>query len=923
MTTKKTVGRASRLTAVLGVAVCTAALGAVALAQQAPPEPAGTPEEVAIAAADRALGGQAGLAGISGDDRFVRADVESTRQGLTYVSYTREFQGLPVFNGGDVVVVVDATGSVRDVGGDNRRAAPRSTRPGVTARTADTVARAHFTGVVRSVSAPRLGIDLSAEPRLAWEVVVTGERRDITRGAADLTPSALHVFVEANTGVVTGSWDAVAHAEGKGHHNGTVQIGTQQSGSGYQMKDPDRGGQSVANDGSKAIYTDSDDMWGNGGANDLPSAAVDVQYAQNKMWDMLKEKYGRNGHDGNGQWPEAHVGMNEGNAYSFCTNSAATDYTRFGRNSRSTLQLTAMDVVGHENGHSIDCRTPGGMSRQGEAYGIGESMGDILGALLEHYANNPNDAPDYLVGEKVDFSGNGSALRNMYDPAKLGDPSCWKSGLPAEHGSGGPQNHWFYLLAEGSSPGGGKPNSPTCNSSTVTGIGVWKAGDIFYHSLLRKTSNWSYAKARTATLQAAKDLYPNSCVEFDTAKAAWTAVSVPAQSNEPTCTGTPPTSTTRPTMTTTTTMTTPPTTTTTPPTTTVPDIDVARVKAHVDQFQAIAEQNSGNRAGGSAGHQASLRYVQGKLDQAGYTTRVHEFSYQGRTGRNLIADLPGRGDPNQVVMLGSHLDGVSAGPGINDNASGSSVTLEVALAYATSGAKGDKAIRFGWWDFEEAGLIGSAQYVRSLSSADRAKIKNYLNFDMVGSPNGGYFINNITTESGKALKAYYDSIGVQTEENTEGAGRSDDKSFKDAGIATSGVAAGASNRMTAAQAGKWGGQSGVAFDKCYHQSCDTKANINPTVLDRSADAAAHGAWMLTGADGGPTTTPTTTRPTTTNTTTPPPTCSLPAWDAAELYWAGSQVQHNGRKWTAMTFSYDDEPGVAGPWGNPWQDNGSC
>lgn len=89
-----------------------------------------------------------------------------------------------------------------------------------------------------------------------------------------------------------------------------------------------------------------------------------------------------------------------------------------------------------------------------------------------------------------------------------------------------PQNHWFYLLAEGSNPGGGKPSSPTCNNSTVTGIGTWKAGEIFYHSLLRKTSGWSYAKSRVATMQAAMDLYSNRCTEFDTVKAAWDAVSV-------------------------------------------------------------------------------------------------------------------------------------------------------------------------------------------------------------------------------------------------------------------------------------------------------------------------------------------------------------------------------------------------------------
>jgi hypothetical protein len=104
------------------------------------------------------------------------------------------------------------------------------------------------------------------------------------------------------------------------------------------------------------------------------------------------------------------------------------------------------------------------------------------------------------------------------------------------HAAAGPLNHWFYLTAEGSAPAG-KPASPTCNSSSVTGIGIRKAGEIFYNAELLKTSTWRYANVRTATLTAAKNLYPGSCTEFDAVKAAWNAVSVAAQSGEPTCTG--------------------------------------------------------------------------------------------------------------------------------------------------------------------------------------------------------------------------------------------------------------------------------------------------------------------------------------------------------------------------------------------------
>jgi hypothetical protein len=124
---------------------------------------------------------------------------------------------------------------------------------------------------------------------------------------------------------------------------------------------------------------------------------------------------------------------------------------------------------------------------------------------------------------------------------------------------------------------------------------------------------------------------------------------------------------------------------------------------------------------------------------------------------------------------------------------------------------------------------------------------------MVGSTNAGYFVNNITTDTGKVLKAFYDGLNLQPEENTEGVGRSDDASFKNAGIPTSGVAAGASARKTTAQATKWGGTANQSYDPCYHAACDKyPTNVSATVLDRSADAAAYGLWKLAVGDAPPT-----------------------------------------------------------------------
>ncbi|MGW3820166.1 M28 family metallopeptidase [Streptomyces sp. NPDC005046] len=274
-----------------------------------------------------------------------------------------------------------------------------------------------------------------------------------------------------------------------------------------------------------------------------------------------------------------------------------------------------------------------------------------------------------------------------------------------------------------------------------------------------------------------------------------------------------------------------------------PDIPVANVKAHLAQLQSIATANGGNRAHGRAGYKASLDYVKAKLDAAGFTTTVQQFTSGGRTGYNLIADWPG-GDTGRVVMAGSHLDSVTAGPGINDNGSGSAAVLETALAVARSNYQPTKHLRFAWWGAEELGMVGSRYYVNSLTTANRSKISGYLNFDMIGSPNPGYFVYDDDSAIEKTFKTYFTGIGVSTEIETEGDGRSDHAPFKNAGIPVGGLFSGADYIKTSAQAAKWGGTAGKAFDACYHSSCDTSSNINDTALNRNADALAYAVWEL-------------------------------------------------------------------------------
>lgn len=277
------------------------------------------------------------------------------------------------------------------------------------------------------------------------------------------------------------------------------------------------------------------------------------------------------------------------------------------------------------------------------------------------------------------------------------------------------------------------------------------------------------------------------------------------------------------------------------PSATAPDIDVAKVKTHLDQLQTIATANGGNRATGTTGHAKSAAYVKQQLQAAGYTVTTQTCTSCSGQAPNVIADWPG-GDANQVMMFGAHLDSVSAGPGINDDGSGSAALLEVALTLGKTKPTTAKHVRFAWWAGEEQGLVGSKFYVSKLSSTDRSKIKIYSTFDMIASPNAGYFVNG-SNDSATALRAYFTSINVPVEATNECC--SDDGSFRNAGIPVVLASTGASARKTSAQVIKWGGTANQAYDSCYHRACDRfPTNINDTALNRFADAIASAVWKV-------------------------------------------------------------------------------
>jgi Zn-dependent M28 family amino/carboxypeptidase len=237
---------------------------------------------------------------------------------------------------------------------------------------------------------------------------------------------------------------------------------------------------------------------------------------------------------------------------------------------------------------------------------------------------------------------------------------------------------------------------------------------------------------------------------------------------------------------------------------------------------------------------------------------------QSFKARNVIAQTK-TGSPTDVVMAGAHLDSVPEGPGINDNGSGVAAILETAVRLGNS-PQVRNAVRFAFWGAEELGLIGSRNYVESLDAEGLKNIALYLNFDMLASPNPGYFTYDgdqslpmdargqpVVPEGSagieRTLVAYLKQAG-KTAQDTSFDGRSDYDGFTLAGIPSGGLFSGAEVKMSQDQAKLWGGKADEPFDPNYHQKGDNLEHIDRTSLGIQGGGVAYAVALYAQDLGG-------------------------------------------------------------------------
>ena len=525
--------------------VATTAAGSVAGATTRDPfaRPAVAPQGDPARAALRNVATHGAAVRADAAQDFTVTGVLVDPDGTSHVRLARSYRGLPVL-GGDLVVHQGRSGGWRGRSQTLGETPTLGVSPAVGPARARAAALAP-SRVTRSISGARttgsrLVVDATgATPRLAYEVLSGGVQDDGT-------PSRLATYVDARSGSVIRTEQQIENVIGSGRslYAGTVPLNLTLSGSTYQLKDETRGGtfttdlrngtdpSSCVSEGQDCpigtLFTSPDPSFGNGATTSRESAAVDAQYGSDETWDYYQQVHGRDGifGTGRGSFNRVHYGRNYANA--FWDGTAMTfgdgDGQRFG-------PLTSLDVTAHEMSHGVTEHTAD-LRYSGEPGGLNESTSDIFGTAVEFHAGNPADPGDYLLGEEFDTAGQG--FRRMDRPSSDGaSADCWTAtvGQLDVHYSAGVGNHFFYLLSEGSGArtvNGVAYHSSTCSSApAVTGIGRRAAARIWYRALtVYMTSGTTYHGARTASLDAATDLYGAGSTQRAAVDAAWDAVNV-------------------------------------------------------------------------------------------------------------------------------------------------------------------------------------------------------------------------------------------------------------------------------------------------------------------------------------------------------------------------------------------------------------
>ena len=560
----------------------------------APAQPLSADAKASLAAH---LDARRAAAGLPSEHGYQLRDQHPGASGQRITRANHTFQGLRVF-GSESVLVTDENGDIISESASDRRngldasraakAAGKGAPDTTPAFGADEAIRIALSRVSASVQRWKPEAEL-----MIWPVVKTQRTKEAankaesklnamdleevvdhyelaylvkTRMSKDGRPVYNDTVVNAQTGAVIKSWDALQTVTGTGHsqYNGDVPIQTSLSGSTYKMLDSTRGvggtfgGMAITNANhapesnptAGTIYTNSTNVWGDGtqyisggsttNANGQ-TAAVNALWGLMNTYDTLKNAMNWSSLDGNNTatYIAVHVDNNYDNAF-FDPNCKCM---YIGDGGTSFTNLGSIDVIGHEMGHGVMDATAN-LTYSGESGGLNESNSDIIGEVVEAYARAggtgttiPLSGNDWMMGKEISKSG--SPLRWMWKPSKDGkSKDAWSSTLGTlnVHYSSGPNNRMFYFLAKGSNSSSSSEmysSYLTKQPLAMTGIGTDKAFRIWFKAATTKfTSSTNYADARNKTVLAAEELYGVGSAESIAVKRAYAAINVGSDVDE-------------------------------------------------------------------------------------------------------------------------------------------------------------------------------------------------------------------------------------------------------------------------------------------------------------------------------------------------------------------------------------------------------
>ncbi len=484
------------------------------------------------------LQSQALSRGIGNASDFKVEKVEIDGLSMAHTRVQQTVNNIPVWEG-EAIVHLNQDGSLSTITDELKTDIAVNTEPNFSEKEAYNLAIGMFEGKVHLGDGNnKIGLFIfRAEDRdhLAYRVQIDNSNNL-------KNPSMPVFFIDAQTGEKIFQYDNLQTGSGSSLYSGTVSINTSVSGSTYYMEDLTRkqgtfnmnntGNTTTGTGGTQSRYTDTDDVWN----TTAQRAGVDAHYGAAKTFDYYQAVHGRNGIDGNygpGSTTAAassgtsllvsrvHFGNGYNNAFWNGTNMT------YGDGDGSTFTpLTTIDICGHEMTHGVTERTAG-LNYSNESGALNEATSDIMGSMVELRADGGVvSANTWKIGEDA-YTPNtaGDALRRMDNPNAVGDPDHYSLRYTGSSDNGGVHtnssivNHAYYLMAAG--------GTNRVSGVAVAGVGTSAMEKIWYRALTAyMTSGTNFSGARTATLNAATDLYGSSSSQYTTVAKGWCAVGV-------------------------------------------------------------------------------------------------------------------------------------------------------------------------------------------------------------------------------------------------------------------------------------------------------------------------------------------------------------------------------------------------------------